>query len=104
PLHHPADGPPPHSGEDQAARALAYRLGRPAALDRLLLTGASVAPLSGWDIPTFPLKGGDVVARGITVGPEVSRLLQAVEARWIASGFNDTAVPALLDTEFAARR
>lgn len=85
------------------ARALAYRLGRPAALDRLLLTGASVAPLQGWEIPTFPLKGGDVVARGVTVGPEVSRLLQAVEAEWIASGFDDAAVPALLDAQLARR-
>ncbi len=89
PLHHPADGPPPHSGEDQAARALAYRLGRPAALDRLLLTGASVAPLQGWEIPVLPLKGGDVVARGITVGPEVSRILRQVETQWIAEGFPD---------------
>jgi poly(A) polymerase len=85
------------------ARALAYRLGRPAALDRLLLTGASVAPLQGWDIPVFPLKGGDVVARGVTAGPEVSRMLQAVEAGWIASGFDDGAVSALLDAELAAR-
>jgi len=101
PHHHPTDGPPPHSGED--ARALAYRLGRPAALDRLLLTGASTAPLKGWDIPAFPLKGGDVVARGVTAGPEVSRLLQAIEARWIDSGFDNAVVGALLDAELPAR-
>ena len=69
------------------ARALAYRLGRPAALDRLLLTGASVAPLEGWEIPTFPLKGGDVVARGVTAGPEVSRILRAIETKWIDEDF-----------------
>lgn len=91
----------PRPGDDP--RTLAYRLGRPAALDRLLLTCASVAPLQGWEIPTFPLKGGDVVARGVTVGPEVSRLLQAVEAVWIASGFDDAAVPALLDAQLARR-
>ena len=83
------------------ARALAYRLGRPAALDRLLLTGASVAPLSGWEIPTFPLKGKDIVARGIKAGPEVARVLRAVEAQWIAAGFDDAAVPALLEAELA---
>ena len=87
----------PEGEREQYARALAYRLGRPAALDRLLLTGASVAPLSGWDIPTFPLKGGDVVARGVTVGPEVSRILKAVEARWVELGFDDSRVPDLLD-------
>lgn len=85
------------------ARALAYRIGRPAALDRLLLTGASTAPLKGWDIPSFPLKGGDVVARGVTAGPEVSRLLQAIEARWIDSGFDNAVVGALLDAEVSAR-
>ena len=100
PLHYPADGPPPRAGEDQAARALAYRLGRTAALDRLLLTRQSVAPLAGWEIPTFPLKGGQIVARGVKAGPEVARVLKAVEARWIAEGFPDalrTAV--LLDDE-----
>lgn len=83
------------------ARALAYHLGRPAALDRLLLTGASVAPLQGWEIPTFPLKGKDIVARGIKAGPEVARVLRAVEAQWIAAGFDDAAVPALLEAELA---
>lgn len=90
------DGAPPD------ARALAYRLGRDAALDRLLLGGASIAPLSGWDIPTFPLKGGEIVARGIKAGPLVARTLQAVEARWIAEGFPDSArVQNLLDDELA---
>lgn len=80
------------------ARALAYRLGREAALDRLLLTGADTAALRGWDIPTFPLKGGDIVARGIGAGPEVARILRAVEARWVAEGFPDAErVSALLD-------
>ena len=79
----------PKGGDSLAARALAYRLGRPAALDRLLLTGASTAPLQGWEIPIFPLKGGDVVARGVTVGPDVSRILRQVETQWIAEGFPD---------------
>ena len=82
------------------ARALAYRLGRAAALDRLLLAGADTAPLNGWEIPTFPLKGGDIVARGIQAGPDVSRLLKAVEARWVDEQFPDAArVSALLDAE-----
>lgn len=68
-------------------RALAYRLGREGATDRLLLAGAAVAPIATWDIPAFPLKGGEVVARGVAAGPEVARVLQAVETRWIAEGF-----------------
>ncbi len=78
-------------------RALAYRLGRPAALDRLLLTGESIAPLNNWDIPSFPLKGGEIVARGVKAGPDVARIMKAVEARWIAAGFDNAAIPTLLE-------
>jgi poly(A) polymerase len=85
-------GPP---GE---ARALAYRLGREEALDRLLLAGADTAALADWDLPVFPLKGGRIVARGIKAGPEVARILRAVEDRWVVEGFPDEArVAALLD-------
>ncbi len=94
----------PKGGGFLQARTLAYRLGREAALDRLLLTGADIAPLAGWKIPTFPLKGGEIVARGIKAGPEVARILQAVEARWVEAGFDDAVVPALLDAELAAVR
>ncbi len=73
----------------QHARALAYRLGMDQALDRLLLTGTDIAPLIGWTIPIFPLKGGEIVARGVKAGPEVARILQAVEAQWVAEGFPD---------------
>lgn len=80
------------------ARALAYRLGRAEALDRLLLAGAATAPLNDWNIPTFPLKGGEIVARGVKAGPDVARILRAVEDRWIAEGFpGEARVAALLD-------
>ena len=87
---------------EEPARPLAYRVGRAAALDRLLITGASLAPLDGWDIPKFPLKGGMIVARGVSAGPEVARLLRTIEARWVAQGFDDTAIPAMLDAEIGA--
>ena len=87
------------------ARALAYRLGREQAIDRLLLAGADTAPLSGWDIPQFPLKGGEIVARGVSAGPEVARILRAVEQRWIADGFPEPArVETLLADELAEGR
>jgi poly(A) polymerase len=78
---------PSPEGDRAFSRALAYRLGRIEAIDRLLLTGQSIAPLTDWSIPTFPLKGGEIVAHGVSVGPEVARILQSVEARWIAEGF-----------------
>jgi len=69
------------------ARALAYRLGLEEAVDRLLLEGHEISSLHNWIIPVFPLKGGQIVAAGVTAGPEVARVLQAVEARWVAEGF-----------------
>jgi len=85
-------------------RALAYRRGREAALDRLLLTGGDTAPLDDWDVPVLPLKGGEIVARGVAAGPEVARILRAVEERWLAEGFPPRErVAALLDEELAGR-
>lgn len=85
-------------------RALAYELGTECARDRLLLTGADPRPIEGWQAPQFPLKGGEIVARGVARGPEVARLLQAIERRWVEEGFPDrTRVEALLEQELAQR-
>ena len=79
-------------GSDTAnPRALAYRLGREQALDRLLIAGADASALDGWEIPVLPIKGGDIVAAGVTAGPKVASTLRAVEERWIAEGFPDAA-------------
>jgi poly(A) polymerase len=87
------------------ARALAYHLGRETAMDWLLLEGCDISPLRGWEIPTFPLKGGAIVARGVHAGPEVARTLLMIEAHWVAEGFPDAArVQALLDEELGKKR
>jgi poly(A) polymerase len=89
---------------DDAAnpQALAYRITPPAAIDRLLLGGGDARALAGWSLPVFPLKGGAIVARGVTAGPTVARVLQSVEARWVAEGFPGPArVDALLTEELA---
>jgi poly(A) polymerase len=86
------------------ARPLAYRLGRDEAIDRLLLAGEDPSEVIGWAIPELPLKGGEIVARGVAAGPEVARILRAVERRWVAEGFPDRArVGALLDEELAGK-
>ncbi len=72
------------------APALAYRLSAMLAIDRLLLGGSDARGLAGWRVPVFPLKGGAIVARGITAGPEVARLLQTIESRWVTEGFPGT--------------
>ncbi|EGD57955.1 polynucleotide adenylyltransferase region [Novosphingobium nitrogenifigens DSM 19370] len=90
------------TSETGEPRALAYRLGMTEASDRLLLAGQSLAPLAGWSPPTFPLKGGAIVARGIGAGPMVARLLRTVENRWIDEGFPDEErIEAMLQEEIA---
>lgn len=88
------------SGDCARPHALAYGEGRDCAIDRLLLEGGDATVLRDWAIPQFPLKGGEIVARGIAAGPAVARTLRAVELRWIAEGFPDRKrVGQLLDQE-----
>ena len=70
-------------------RQLAHAIGIDAARDVHLIAGdpAAVKDLAGWAVPVLPLKGGDIVARGIVAGPEVARILKAVEAAWVAEDF-----------------
>lgn len=75
------------AGDAENPHVLAYRLSPPLAIDRLLLIGSDARGLDDWFVPVFPLKGGAIVARGITAGPAVARLLQTIEARWVAEGF-----------------
>ncbi|MGB7420192.1 MAG: CCA tRNA nucleotidyltransferase [Erythrobacter sp.] len=89
-------------GDADNPRALAYRIGGAEGVDRLALLGKSVRELTLWEPPVFPLKGGTIVARGVAAGPEVARILQAVEARWVAEDFPNTArVQQLLERELA---
>ena len=78
-------------GDANDPRALAYLEGLGCARDRLLLAGVDTAQLAGWEVPQFPLKGGQIVARGVAAGPEVARIMQAVERRWVEEGFPDAA-------------
>lgn len=98
---------------DQATgiRQLAYHLGMDAAWDLALLRGDVAQSLSdsqrlhGWQVPQLPLKGGDIVARGLARGPQVADLLKAVEAAWLAEDFPDQArVMALLDDKASAQQ
>lgn len=83
-------------------RALAYLEGSHCAIDRLLLIGADPTPVIGWDVPDLPIKGGEIVRRGVQAGPSVARILQSVERRWLQEDFPDPArVSAILDEELA---
>jgi poly(A) polymerase len=85
--------------EDTAdPKALAYWVGQEGAVDRLLLGDGDARPLVGWSVPTFPISGGAIVARGIKAGPDVARILKAVERQWVEESFPDKArVEAIAD-------
>jgi poly(A) polymerase len=84
----------PKSGQ---VRAMAYRIGKDLTRDIILLHSSDeewrigLAQLEGWEVPTFPIKGGELVARGLGAGPLVAKTLQAVEREWIEQGFPDAA-------------
>jgi len=79
-----------HRGDiARPVRQLAHAIGIKAARDVHLIAGAAAAAhdLTDWEVPVLPIKGGDIVARGIAVGPEVARILKDVEAAWVAEDF-----------------
>jgi poly(A) polymerase len=76
--------------EAGTAEALAYEIGPEQAADRILLgegDPAAAARLRAWQRPVLHLKGGDLVAMGLTAGPIVARCWQEVQRRWAESGF-----------------
>ncbi|MCW5732073.1 MAG: CCA tRNA nucleotidyltransferase [Alphaproteobacteria bacterium] len=92
---------------DAAMRAAIYREGQVAMRERALLAWARAEPgamadwpdlirrIEEWSPPRLPVSGADVLALGVPSGPELGRLLRAVEAHWIANDFRDER-PALL--------
>jgi poly(A) polymerase len=68
---------------------LAYRLGTDCAVDRLLLAGhsADAARMTQWHAPKLPIRGGELIARGLAEGPIVARTLRQIETRWVEAGF-----------------
>lgn len=76
---------------DEGPRALAYRVGTTAAIDRLLLAGEDVAPIRDWTPPALPIGGGALVERGLRKGPEVAAVLRRIETQWLAEDFPDAA-------------
>lgn len=77
----------------ETIRAFAYRQDVDCARDAAMLfardeaVAVCLAKLDGWNPPAFGVKGSDLIARGLTAGPDVSRTLQQVEALWISEGF-----------------
>jgi poly(A) polymerase len=78
-----------------------WRDGAEAVADRLLIMGDAVgaAAVLAWQRPRLPASGRDIIARGVSPGPQVAALLGVFERAWVAAGFPTDAavVAALLD-------
>ena len=87
-------------GDEQAARALLYRLKPERYVDRVLLAWVrspatahdqawqQLASLpQRWHTPVFPLKAADFIARGLEKGPGLGAVMAMAEKEWIAAGF-----------------
>lgn len=85
---------------ERAARVLLYRLGGDTWQQRGLLMWAHSADEPGdaarafrlalserWPVPKLPLRGADLMARGIGPGPRLGRVLARFESWWIAADF-----------------
>ena len=72
-----------------SSEALAYRVGTDCAVDRLLLADrpSDAAHVRHWHAPKIPIRGGELIARGLVEGPIVARTLRRIEDRWIEAGF-----------------
>ena len=84
----------------RAQRRMIYRPGPALFRDRVLLAWADewkseseadwramLKTATEWKAPTLPVTGADVLALGVPEGPEVGRLLAAVEEWWIDRDF-----------------
>src|SRR3984893_745189 len=104
-------------GLDEAiARRRLYRLGEDRYRDRLMLAWAragadadsahwrELAALpERWRAPKFPLKAAGFLARGITEGPALGRVLALAEDAWLAADFplDQPALNAIADQTFS---
>ncbi|MEM9014426.1 MAG: CCA tRNA nucleotidyltransferase [Pseudomonadota bacterium] len=43
--------------------------------------------VANWSCPEFPISGKDLIARGMSPGPDIGRKLAAIEAQWIEDDF-----------------
>ncbi len=92
----------------QTIRALAYRTDTECARDTAMLfadegaLSGCLAKLEAWSSPRFPIKGGDLIARGLNAGPVVAKTLKDIEAAWIEEGFPGTDRAKILTDQLVA--
>ncbi len=93
------------SDEDLVFGRLIYRFGREAVEDALMLIAAHrgrsadlvLGLLGDVVVPAFPLRGADLIARGLKAGPEVGQRLKQIETEWVNNDFSQTVIDDSLD-------
>lgn len=79
--------PPLH----RSGRELAFRLGKDSAIDQILLRSEMpiiwIKDIGEWEMPVFPLSGRDIIALGVSAGPDVAQLLRNITEKWIEQDF-----------------
>jgi poly(A) polymerase len=84
--------------QEAERRRMLYQLGVPAWRDAVHLSRAEARDRTAdwesllhlpetWDMPNFPLRGGDLVKAGLAQGPRLGQVLAALEDWWVASDF-----------------
>ena len=89
----------PHANDSEKLKAI-YFAGKQVVIDRARVRAAgeedvlmssrwmSLADLAmGWTPPEFPLSGKDLKAAGVEPGPKMGKVLEALKALWVRSGF-----------------
>jgi poly(A) polymerase len=85
---------------ETGAQAFIYRQGAQAFVDGALMDwvrsrdaadagsrAERVRLVERWHAPELPVRGADVLARGVKLGPDVGRVIAAFETWWIAEGY-----------------
>ena len=84
---------------------LIYLYDREAVIDALHLASArtgeavdaALADAQAFRIRMFPLKGSDLIARGMTAGPELGTHLKQIETDWVNHDFSQSVIDRALD-------
>ena len=107
-----------HILDEAEFRRVLYQLGEQTFHDRARLVWASrpdmappaywtamFAAMKGWERPQLPLSGEDVIAVGVSPGPQVGEVLREVEDWWVYSDFpEDVALVAKQMRDIVVRR
>ena len=91
--------------DEAVLKRLIYRLGRQAVEDAVYLIAAHLgrspygllAHIAATDIPVFPLKGADLIARGVKPGKVLGEHLKQIETEWLNHDFSQSVIDRNLD-------